>query len=171
MTPIDYRVAFDILEAGYRQWWFPALGVAFIIFGLLFLRYRKWMTLGAISRYASLPRWFGRIWIGFACVWTVFSFAMTLFDYVSLRNAMVRNEVELVEGVVTNFIPMPESGHAEESFKVAGKRFSYSDFSVNAGFNNTKSHGGPIDEGVNVRIWHIGNRIARLEVADPNGNR
>jgi hypothetical protein len=61
---------------------------------------------------------------------------------------------------------MPYGGHADEKFTVNGATFSYSDYSVTAGFNNTKSHGGPIDEGKRVRVTHLGNIIVRLEVGD-----
>jgi hypothetical protein len=68
-------------------------------------------------------------------------------------------------GPVTDFRPMPREGHADESFVVGGRRFSYSDYSVTPGFSNTRSHGGPIDNGVYVRITHRDNTILRLEIA------
>ncbi len=52
-----------------------------------------------------------------------------------------------------------------ERFTVCGAAFSYSDYAVTAGFNNTSSHGGPIREGIWVRIAHLGNSIARVELA------
>jgi hypothetical protein len=60
---------------------------------------------------------------------------------------------------------MPVTGHAMESFEVAGHCYSYSDYVVVAGFNNTQSHGGPIRNGLRVRIADIDGQIARLEVA------
>jgi len=36
---------------------------------------------------------------------------------------------------------------------------------VTAGFNNTLSHGGPIHEGLRVRIADVDGAIARLEIA------
>jgi hypothetical protein len=65
---------------------------------------------------------------------------------------------------VRNFKPMPYAGHAEESFDVAGVPFRYSDYQVSVGFNNTASHGGPIREGLPVRISFVGNTILRLEI-------
>jgi hypothetical protein len=60
---------------------------------------------------------------------------------------------------------MPYTGHAMESFCVQEQCFSYSDYVVTTGFHNTASHGGPIREGLNVRIEYIGNIILKLEVA------
>jgi hypothetical protein len=60
---------------------------------------------------------------------------------------------------------MPYTGHSEESFTVEGHRFSYSDYIVTSGFHNTASHGGPIREGLHVRVTYSGNLILRLEVA------
>lgn len=71
----------------------------------------------------------------------------------------------IAEGPVTNFIPMPYTGHSMESFTLNGHRFSYSDYVVTSGFHNTISHGGPIHEGLYVRITYSGNSILRLEIA------
>ena len=60
---------------------------------------------------------------------------------------------------------MPFEGHSTESFTVAGHKFEFSDYQMTSGFNNTNSHGGPIKSGIYVRINALGNRIARLEVA------
>ncbi len=53
----------------------------------------------------------------------------------------------VVEGRITNFVPMPYEGHADENFAVSGVQFSYSDYGVSDAFNNTSSHGGPIKAG------------------------
>jgi hypothetical protein len=52
-----------------------------------------------------------------------------------------------------------------ESFTVNGHHYRYSDSVVTAGFNNTQPHGGPIREGMTVRITNFGGQIARLEIA------
>ncbi|GAC1417844.1 MAG: hypothetical protein NVSMB69_18760 [Novosphingobium sp.] len=51
-----------------------------------------------------------------------------------------------------------------EHFDVAGVTFSYSDYVITAGFNNSASHGGPIREALPVRICHRDGEILRLEV-------
>jgi hypothetical protein len=59
---------------------------------------------------------------------------------------------------------MPYEGHQDECFSVQAQTFCYSDYEVTAGFNNATSHGGPIREGLPVRVSYIGNTIVRLEV-------
>jgi hypothetical protein len=73
--------------------------------------------------------------------------------------------VQVTEGPVTDFVPMPYEGHALEKFTVRGHTFTYSDYILTPGFHNTASHGGPIREGLNVRVSFAGNLILRLEVA------
>jgi hypothetical protein len=112
-----------------------------------------------------MEKWFPKVFLGFAIFWTVTSFIATYGDYRAATHAMHTNQAKIVEGVVTQFIPMPYTGHAMESLVVQGVRFEYSDYVITAGFNNTTSHGGPIREGLPVRIWYRGNEILRLDVA------
>jgi len=88
--------------------------------------------------------------------------------YDSCRKAVMAlrdGQYAVVEGYVSDFVPMPHSGHSMESFVVQGHRFSYSDYVVSAGFNNTASHGGPIREGLYVRVTYTNDVILRLEIA------
>jgi hypothetical protein len=94
-------------------------------------------------------------------LWIAFAFTGTWRDYSALRNALKEGNVAVVEGRVENFVFIP---HKTERFSVCGASFSYSNYLVTAGFNNTNSYGGPIREGMWVRIAHSGNSIARLEI-------
>jgi hypothetical protein len=98
-------------------------------------------------------------------LWIAFTCSRAWRDYSALRNALKEGNIAVVEGRVENFVPMPYIGHAQERFSVCGVSFSYSDYGVTAGFNNTSSHGGPIREGLWVRMAYVGNSIARLEIA------
>jgi hypothetical protein len=98
-------------------------------------------------------------------------FAATLFSgsgvqdmYARAKDAYVQGRYSVVEGTVANFRPMPYSGHQDESFSVDGVQFSYSDYVIVPCFNNTASHGGPIREGLGVRIAYSDNCILKLEV-------
>ena len=75
----------------------------------------------------------------------------------------------MIEGPVMDFHPVPSLGKGDETFVVNGVKFAYSDYVLTAGFHNTASHGGPIREGLVVRIWHFRGRILRLDIKDePN---
>jgi hypothetical protein len=85
--------------------------------------------------------------------------------YARARETYLQGQYSTVEGTVTNFHPMPFSGHQDETFSVNGMQFSYSDYVLIPCFNNTSSHGGPIHEGLRVRIAYSGNCILKLEVS------
>jgi hypothetical protein len=101
-------------------------------------------------------------------LWTAGAAATMARDYFRFKGALVHNEAQTLEGRVTNFRPMPWSGHPMESFSVCGVTFSYSDFIETGAFNNARSHGGPIREGLWVRVSHVGNNIVRLELGRPD---
>ena len=105
-------------------------------------------------------------WTGFVVLWTTLAFIGTGSEYTSNVNALKNGTYNEVEGIVENFDPMPYSGHKMESFTVKGVKFEYSDFVVSSGFNNTKSHGGPIDEGKYVRIRYYNGNILQLWVKE-----
>jgi hypothetical protein len=82
--------------------------------------------------------------------------------------AAADSSTPVVEGQVENFKPAPAEGHQDETFTVKGVRFAYSDYVITGGFNQTQSHGGPIREGLPVRIHYLppSNLIVKLEVAN-----
>ena len=68
---------------------------------------------------------------------------------------------------------MPYGGHKQESFDINGVSFSYSDFSVQPGYHNAKSHGGVITgNGQHLKIGYVyynsaeGNVIVYIEKLD-----
>jgi hypothetical protein len=71
---------------------------------------------------------------------------------------------QTVEGVVTDFHPMPYEGHQDECFSVQDQRFCYSDYEIGPGFHNATSHGGPIHADLPVRIAYRAGRILKLEI-------
>lgn len=115
--------------------------------------FRGWSTRPLASKIIAY------YFFGFALLWTTFSFVVTWREYSRLYNAIVTGHARLVEGVVTDFSPMPVTGHAMERFCVSDSSacFEYSDYVVTSGFNNSSSHGGPIRAGLRVRVTYIGN--------------
>jgi hypothetical protein len=172
MNPDHFVKVFDVLDAGFRDWKFAAIGLilvavtlANVVFGdklprALRLRIqflRPWPWAMTLARYAALA---------FALFWTAGAFSTTYFQHQRHRALAEQNQCRVVEGPVQDFVPMPFTGHAQESFFVAGVPFRYSDYGVTDAFNNTASHGGPIDADSYVRICYdpSDNAILRLEI-------
>ena len=124
---MHFETVFDVAQAGYRNWWLPALGLIFIAVGafeVVFPRIARVVIQSGLS-----PRFF----IIFSLVWTLVAFGMTFADYILARDALTSGQASIAEGVITDFHPMPYEGHAEENFVVAGKRFAYSDYAITSG--------------------------------------
>jgi hypothetical protein len=90
------------------------------------------------------------------------TFGITYNEYRAAATALKEGQYSIAEGPVANFV----SGPKQESFTVGNRSFSYSDSIVTAGFRQTASHGGPIHEGLYVRLTYVGNLIVRLEIAE-----
>lgn len=106
----------------------------------------------------------------FVLLWSAISLIAQWDMYDKTVGAYNRGEYEIVEGYVENFDPMPYGGHKNESFEIKGVKFSYSDYAIQPGYNNTKSHGGVIKEnGQHLKIGYVylnethGNIIVYIE--------
>jgi hypothetical protein len=159
--PVTYITVFDLAQVGYREGWWPAVGLVFVAVGIAIVVYGRRRG-GDRKRVPRAVGWFVLV---FACLWTVLVAVGTYSDYRRLARALETGQVEYVEGPVEKFVPMPFTGHALESFEVNGQRFEYSDYESSAGFNKTASHGGPIRAGRRVRVGYVDHTIVHLEVA------
>jgi hypothetical protein len=163
---VTFTTVFDAAQQRWQAWWFPAFGLIFVALGALLILMPELMQrllprgLQGRARYV-----FSWVYFLFALLWTGFAFSKTLQEYETIKSVLNDGRYSVVEGPVTNFVPMPDSGHGLESFTIDRRRFSYSDYIVTFGFNKTASHGGPIREGLYVRITYYGDLILRLEVA------
>lgn len=113
---MEYNVVFDISQSGYRQWPFAAFGLIFVAIGAGLMFFRRHLP-------ARMPKFFPFVFAGFAVIWTLIAFVGTSRDYSSLASALREGRCEVTEGVVTDFHPMPYSGHEMEWFVVDGKQF------------------------------------------------
>jgi hypothetical protein len=149
---------FDINENWYSQLWLPFAGVLFVVISAGFVIIRRWLG-------PSWLRFMPIIGAIFGILWTVAATIITVIPYLELSAALRDGRCTITEGVVTQFQPEPPSGHGYESFSVDGKYFKYSKYVLSAGFHQTHLNGSPLREGVHVKIYHVGNDIARLEIA------
>jgi hypothetical protein len=156
-----YRVVFDITNDARPDdisgGWFTAA-----------LLFAAGIVLFAVRRNlpAILRLWFPALVVAVSIFGVVGLLFRTAPQPSELAAAYRAGKCEVVEGTVTQFHPMPAREHDSEFFVVAGKRFHYSDYSMTAGFHQSIQHGGPIREGLQVRIHHLGNDIAKLEIED-----
>lgn len=105
------------------------------------------------------------LFFGFAVIWTGVTAFGIYREYREISVAMTEHKLDLIEGRVSDFTPMPYTGHTMVRFCVRNVYFAYSDYVHTFGFHNTVSHGGPIRDGLGVRIAYVGNVIVRLDVA------
>jgi hypothetical protein len=72
-----------------------------------------------------------------------------------------------VEGTVENFRAGKKMKNAKkESFDIGAKHFAYPDTGNTAAFSTTEVYGGPMRNGLHVRIHHCGGDIARLDIIE-----
>jgi hypothetical protein len=156
---MTFQTAFDIAHEGYGAWWFPAIGLVLVLVsGLFVLNPTLAILLGIWGRPKKLFSW---VFLGFSVLWTVMTFGITYREYRAAATALKEGRYLVAEGLVENFV----SGPKQESFTVGNRSFSYADSVVTAGFRHTASHGGPVHEGLYVRVTYVGNLILRLEIA------
>ena len=162
---MNYEVAYDIQQALYPAWWVFGIGILMFAVGLGSILFDKPKVVRWIM---GRPTTRSVVTAVFMCVFGSVMIGVGILNYahfVELRRALRDGSVEIAEGKIEQFVPMPYSGHANETFVVNGHYFAYSDFDLTKGFNNTQSHGGPLKEGLQVRITHVNGSIVKLEIA------
>jgi hypothetical protein len=141
---IDHTVVlFDITAQGYKAWFFPLLGCLYLVFALIFV---------VLVKAGQLPRPSLRVSAILLMVLLVglLSCYATSRHYTMYRDMLTSGEASFVEGDVSDF-----ESNKWESFTVNGVYFRYSDNYITEGFNNTSFYGGPIHQGLHVRIWYV----------------
>jgi hypothetical protein len=85
------------------------------------------------------------------------------FGAIGLSQRLQAGAVDELEGRVTAFYEV--AAGKNECWSLADRRFCYSDWVSTPGFNRTRSLGGPIAPGAQIRLAVVGDTIVRLEVA------
>jgi len=156
-----YRVVFDARNAGLPGWEFIAIGLFFV--ALLSFQGRTSTPNRALSpgiRKAALI---------VACLWTATATLVIVGKALRVRYRLNHGDYVVVEGVVSDFVPGDAGGHRYELWRVRTSAedhwYRYKRPFVTPGFRQTEPEGGPIHDGVRVRIADEDGLIARLEVA------
>jgi hypothetical protein len=95
-----------------------------------------------------------------------FSIDMLVYkDYLYLKKLLLTNQYKIMEGRPERFLYLAQGGHGKESFYLNGIKFEYADnLNPNLGFHRTVAYGGPIKEGVYIKICYYNNHILKLEI-------
>lgn len=174
---MTYELVYDAATAGYQAWMFPAIGLVLTAFGAALVFAPEFMNrLLPDGAQGTARGCFGWFFFLFALTWTIAATWFTISHFLDLRDASIRRDCREITGVVSHYVP--QRGRSDgvrarpESFKVNGVRFEFQDNVFTGGFNRTAANGGPISDGVGVRICYVPRRawasniIVRLEVAE-----
>jgi hypothetical protein len=160
---MTFTTVFDAGQQGYSNWWFPAIGLVFVAYGVAQILWPNmiWRVLPAGPRAGGRGQVYNRAIVVVASIWTFVTFFITAMGSLGAGHRLAQGLYEVAEGPVTNYA---NNGRSVESFSVNGHRFSYSDYIATSGFHTTAGHGGPIREGLYVRITYSNDQILRLEI-------
>src|SRR5205823_10453449 len=95
--------------------------------------------------------------------------APVIADHFSWRAALRAGRVSIIEGRVESFRPLASPRDRLESFSVGSKTFKYSKYEMTTSFKKTAIDGGPIRDGLLVRVSYLDRHILQLEVANESG--
>ena len=167
---MDYVLYFDAARGNLPGWISPLIS---LILTLVFAR-NYFRPKSSDAPAGSIRRWLEMrfpFWLFAASLLLTATFIVsTVMTSHRMAHASRSAKCTIVEGTVTDFEPMPFGGHKSERFTVNGVPFAFSDFVDTGGFNQTRSHGGPIQPGSQLRICYLpkgrdNNLIIRLEIA------
>ena len=154
------QLIFDLVDAGYQAGGVVVVGIFFIIGSLILFTFRNSVRKFSTSWY---PKAVPALLVVLSTVWTTLMFSQTYFEHQRLLEDLQSNRAVLISGVVTEFAPHT-SKRKQESFRVNGIEFFYSEARSMPGYHRYSGEDGPIRVGVFVKILHVGNDILRLEV-------
>jgi len=165
---MDYKIVFDVSE-GQFQWW-PSIGgiTSILICAFIIVIDRMQIRKQGTSYIPSKIRIFGYGGILISIAW-LFSFGIIPYrQYQECQYLLQTGVFSIVEGRVEHFQPgSGAQGQPPERFDVQNVKFEYKDNPVDCGFSQTSGQGGPVKNGLYVKISYIPrdpNTILRLEI-------
>lgn len=153
-----YKEYFNIMSAsGPAAPLVISISFFIIIFTMVFLRYRHKL----IKYYKTLAV--------LVLVGVLGIIVLNLYknrEFSDLKKVVIKKEHSIVEGVVSNFQEAGSNGLIPESFNVNGIEFSYYNDNTLVGFHDVSTFGGPIKNGLNVRIFYYKDVILGLWIKE-----
>jgi len=164
---MQFDLIYDIRAEGCRDGFLAVYGIALmLVCAVAWMRNRRLRGLHPPTAGWPEPPGWPRWGFAFFGVYTLVAFTATWAQYWNLRRDISEGRAESLEGNVTAFQPAPTYKETE-SFRVGDQEFSYMRLETSQGFHTLAADGGPIRDGLHVRMLYVGNHILRLEVARP----
>jgi hypothetical protein len=163
---VHWQTVFSVESAPEVDYLAVLIGGGFAVIGVL-LATLKDRTERPSGFWGNPRRMFGAFWATQALFFLAIAIFGTYLRQESLIQVLRTGHVEVVEGDIEHFQPMPEGCHAPERFDVAGHRFAYKDCFDAGGFNQSSTKGGPLEQGQHVRIFYRDGLILKLQLAEP----
>jgi len=132
------------------------VGIGLLSFAIGHTFLRKMLELGKIEFYEIVFIVLGYV-LGPILTFGMVSICVDEYNESLMYEEMLaNNEVQIVEGYVEKYHPMPFGGHDSEHFEINGVYFDYSNFESDLGYNDAASHGGVVTEnGQHLKIKYI----------------
>lgn len=114
---MQYKTVFDNVNAGYTTWHFAVPGMVGLVIGAVLVALVVKRGTLPFPRWSTRPKRskiFAFFIFGFSLLWLVAALHSTYHQYATLAAARSNGTAAVVEGTVSDFKPMPVSGHAME---------------------------------------------------------
>lgn len=162
---MKFVTVYSFSHESFRAWPGLSMGVLFTALGIVvavgsranrvrfqYNLFRYWMAVGWC--FASL-----------SSIWTIGFFLLAYGRYYTAKRCYEAGTFNTVTGFITDFRPLPATGHGSETFTVGGKNFSYSLYQLEPGFNGVSTTHWTVRNGEYVRIGYYKNVILQVQVA------
>ena len=149
-------VLYDVRQTSYVEWRDVLPSLMTIVVGLLLLPRRD------DRRY----RLGSAVFIGMGLAFLTLTAGVRVIQHRTLVARLGNGDYDNVEGAITNFFPGSFDGHTPEVFVVAGHTYTFHGNTTTAGYHDVQGAGGPLREGIKVRIADVNGTIARFELME-----
>jgi hypothetical protein len=162
---VDYVTVFDAASHPLRGWTDVAPGLIFVAIGGALVLFPRFAEAIPFHGPQALKRPFDWAFLSFGVILTA-TLSMSVFGGNLVEGAALRRgDCRLVEGRVEHIETTRTRGGYREKGEVAGVPFEYAATEIQGGFRTPASSGGPMEEGLQVRICERAGHILHLEIA------
>ncbi len=147
---------YDISVSGFDGWEFLVVGGFVVLLSILDYKF-------PFIPYTSPPfaqramRWFVLLIV---LLVFVLGAANLAYSYATTMSAVREGRIKAVEGVVSRF----RAATFNDKFCVNETCFMYPASYTSVGFRHLSARGGPIHDGLSVKVSYVGGAITRLEI-------